>query len=190
MVSVLFRNGTRACTAGYEEYRRDFSKLIWKIASPKWDFDDATFDRSAASFDNPDHVDIVIHNYRWRLDLVPEVMNQKYDRFGKSSLPRFPSLRYRRSRWRVTPTVRRTRIPVPMPGNSRASTRTGTSKAASGTTCLKKRHRPLPTRSSRSTVMDPGRPQTPCGPVYAIRRASGELIRRYATYTYRIRKIS
>jgi pimeloyl-ACP methyl ester carboxylesterase len=55
---------------GYEKYRRDFSKLIWQIASPKWRFDDATFDRSAAAFDNPDHVDIVIHNYRWRLGLA------------------------------------------------------------------------------------------------------------------------
>ena len=56
--------------AGYEKYCHDFAKLIWQIASPKWDFDDATFDRSAASFDNPDHVDIVIHNYRWRLGLA------------------------------------------------------------------------------------------------------------------------
>ncbi|HMI30682.1 MAG TPA: alpha/beta hydrolase [Candidatus Limnocylindrales bacterium] len=56
--------------AGYEKYRRDFAKLIWQIASPNWDFDDATFDRSAASFDNPDHVRIVIHNYRWRLGLA------------------------------------------------------------------------------------------------------------------------
>ncbi len=55
---------------GYDKYRREFSKLIWQIASPKWNFDDATFDRSAASFDNPDHVDIVIHNYRWRLGLA------------------------------------------------------------------------------------------------------------------------
>jgi pimeloyl-ACP methyl ester carboxylesterase len=55
--------------AGYEQYTRDFARLIWQIASPRWDFDDATFDRSAASFDNPDHVAIVIHNYRWRLGL-------------------------------------------------------------------------------------------------------------------------
>jgi pimeloyl-ACP methyl ester carboxylesterase len=55
---------------GYERYRRDFARLIWRTASPHWDFDDATFDRSAASFDNPDHVDIVIHNYRWRLGLA------------------------------------------------------------------------------------------------------------------------
>jgi pimeloyl-ACP methyl ester carboxylesterase len=55
---------------GYEKYRHDFNKLIWQIASPKWNFDDATFDRSAASFDNPDHVGIVVHNYRWRLGLA------------------------------------------------------------------------------------------------------------------------
>ncbi len=63
--------------AGYEKYRHDFAKLIWQIASPKWHFDDATFDRSAASFDNPDHVSIVIHNYRWRLSLVEG--EPKYD---------------------------------------------------------------------------------------------------------------
>ena len=57
--------------AGYEKYRREFSKLIWQLASPKWNFDDPTFERSAASFDNPDHVAIVIHNYRWRLGLAP-----------------------------------------------------------------------------------------------------------------------
>jgi pimeloyl-ACP methyl ester carboxylesterase len=56
---------------GYEKYRREFAKLIWHLASPKWQFDDATFNRSAASFDNPDHVSIVIHNYRWRLGLAP-----------------------------------------------------------------------------------------------------------------------
>jgi pimeloyl-ACP methyl ester carboxylesterase len=56
--------------AGYDKYRHDFAKLIWQLASPKWDFDAATFDRSAAAFDNADHVAIVIHNYRWRLGLV------------------------------------------------------------------------------------------------------------------------
>ena len=55
---------------GYEKNRHAFNKLIWKLASPKWDFDDATYDRSAASFNNPDHVAIVIHNYRWRLSLA------------------------------------------------------------------------------------------------------------------------
>jgi pimeloyl-ACP methyl ester carboxylesterase len=56
--------------AGYDKYRRDFAKLIWQLASPRWSFDDATFDRSAASFNNSDHVAIVVHNYRWRLGLV------------------------------------------------------------------------------------------------------------------------
>ena len=55
---------------GYDANRRDFAKLIWQLASPKWQFDEATFERSAAAFDNPDHVDIVIHNYRWRLGLA------------------------------------------------------------------------------------------------------------------------
>jgi pimeloyl-ACP methyl ester carboxylesterase len=55
---------------GYEKYRREFSRLIWQTASPTWKFDDATFDRTAASFDNPDHVEIVVHNYRWRLGLA------------------------------------------------------------------------------------------------------------------------
>jgi pimeloyl-ACP methyl ester carboxylesterase len=67
--------------AGYEQYRHDFAKLIWQIASPKWDFDDATFDRSAAAFDNPDHVRIVIHNYRWRLGLAEG--EPKYDELEK-----------------------------------------------------------------------------------------------------------
>jgi len=63
--------------AGYERYRRDFAKLIWQLASPQWDFDDAMFERSAAAFDNPDHVSIVIHNYRWRLGLADG--EPKYD---------------------------------------------------------------------------------------------------------------
>jgi pimeloyl-ACP methyl ester carboxylesterase len=62
---------------GYAKYRHDFSKLIWKLASPKWNFDDATFDRSAAAFDNADHVKIVIHNYRWRQGLAEG--ESKYD---------------------------------------------------------------------------------------------------------------
>jgi pimeloyl-ACP methyl ester carboxylesterase len=63
--------------AGYEKYRHDFAKLIWQLASPRWKFDDATFDRSAASLENADHVDIVIHNYRWRLGLAEG--ERKYD---------------------------------------------------------------------------------------------------------------
>ena len=56
--------------AGYDKNRRDFARLIWQTASPQWRFDDATFERSATALDNPDHVDIVIHNYRWRLGLA------------------------------------------------------------------------------------------------------------------------
>ena len=67
--------------AGYDKYRSDFAKLIWQLASPKWNFDDAMFDRSAASFNNPDHVSIVIHNYRWRLGLAKG--EQKYDDLEK-----------------------------------------------------------------------------------------------------------
>jgi pimeloyl-ACP methyl ester carboxylesterase len=66
---------------GYEKYRNDFAKLIWRLASPQWNFDDATFARSAAAFDNPDHVAIVIHNYRWRLGLAEG--EAKYDEFEK-----------------------------------------------------------------------------------------------------------
>ena len=65
-----FYFATERGRAGYDKYRREFAKLIWQIASPKWNFDDATFNRSAASFDNADHVSIVIHNYRWRLGLA------------------------------------------------------------------------------------------------------------------------
>jgi len=65
-----FYFATERGRAGYDAYRHDFARLIWHTASPKWDFDDATFERSAAAFDNPDHVDIVIHNYRWRLGVA------------------------------------------------------------------------------------------------------------------------
>ena len=66
---------------GYDKYRNDFAKLIWQLASPKWNFDDATFERSAAAFDNPDHVAIVIHNYRWRLALAEG--EARYDELEK-----------------------------------------------------------------------------------------------------------
>jgi pimeloyl-ACP methyl ester carboxylesterase len=66
---------------GYAKYTRDFAKLIWQLASPKWVFDEATFDRSAAAFDNPDHVAIVIHNYRWRLGLAKT--ESEYDHLEK-----------------------------------------------------------------------------------------------------------
>jgi len=65
-----FYFATERGRAGYERYRREFAKLIWQLASPKWDFDEVTFERSARAFDNPDHVAVVIHNYRWRLELA------------------------------------------------------------------------------------------------------------------------
>ncbi len=72
-----FYFATERGEAGYAKYRHDFAKLIWRLASPQWTFDDATFDRSAGSFDNPDHVAIVIHNYRWRQGLAQG--ESKYD---------------------------------------------------------------------------------------------------------------
>jgi pimeloyl-ACP methyl ester carboxylesterase len=76
-----FYFATERGRAGYQKYTHDFAKLIWKIASPKWDFDDATFDRSAAAFENPDHVAISIHNYRWRLGLADG--ERRYDDLEK-----------------------------------------------------------------------------------------------------------
>ena len=65
-----FYFATERGRAGYDKYRREFAKLIWRTASPEWDFDDATLERSAESLDNPDHAAIVVHNYRWRLGLA------------------------------------------------------------------------------------------------------------------------
>jgi len=76
-----FYFATERGRAGYDQNRHDFANLIWHLASPKWDFDDATFDRSAAAFKNPDHVSIVIHNYRWRLGLAAG--ESKYDALEK-----------------------------------------------------------------------------------------------------------
>jgi pimeloyl-ACP methyl ester carboxylesterase len=80
--------------AGYDKYRHDFAKLIWQLASPKWEFDDATFDRSAAAFDNPDHVAIVIHNYRWRLGLAEgePKYNDLEERLAKSPVIAVPTI--------------------------------------------------------------------------------------------------
>ena len=138
--------------AGYEKYRRDFAKLIWQLASPKWDFDDATFDRSAAAFDNPDHVGIVIHNYRWRLGLGRR--RAASTTIWSSGLPQLPSI--------AVPTITLEGDangaphpdPASMPRNSRANTRTAPSRAASGTTCRRKPHGPSPKRSLRSPKAD------------------------------------
>ncbi|MGO4326408.1 alpha/beta fold hydrolase [Cupriavidus sp. 2TAF22] len=76
-----FYFATERGKAGYEANRKDFAKLIWKVNSPKWDFDDATFNRAASSFDNPDYISIVIHNYRWRLSLAEG--DPQYDELEK-----------------------------------------------------------------------------------------------------------
>jgi len=76
-----FYFATERGRAGYDKNRRDFNRLIWQLASPEWHFDDATYERSAAAFDNPDHVEIVIHNYRWRLGLAQG--EAKYDELEK-----------------------------------------------------------------------------------------------------------
>jgi pimeloyl-ACP methyl ester carboxylesterase len=134
---------------GYSQYTHDFNKLIWQLASPRWAFDDATYERSAAAFDNPDHVGIVIHNYRWRggsdwrkASGGTTIWNGGSRKARTSPCPRSPS--------KATLMARHTRTPVPTPANSRADTRTGSSRAASGTTCRKRPRRPLPRGSSRS----------------------------------------
>jgi pimeloyl-ACP methyl ester carboxylesterase len=79
---------------GYDKYRHDFAKLIWQIASPRWQFNDATFDRTAVSFDNPEYVAIVIHNYRWRLGLVkgdPQYDDQE-NRLAQSPVIAVPTI--------------------------------------------------------------------------------------------------
>ena len=118
----------------------------------EWDFDDATFERSAASFDNPDHVAIVIHNYRWRLGLAEG--EPQYDDLETAARRRPGHHRAhdhpRRRRQRRTAPGRR----APTPRSSRASTRTGRSRAASGTTCPRKPRRPSPRPSSTSTRLD------------------------------------
>jgi len=72
-----FYFATERGRAGYDANRREFAKLIWQLASPRWKFDEATFERSAAAFENPDHVDIVMHNYRWRMGIAEG--EAKYD---------------------------------------------------------------------------------------------------------------
>ena len=130
-----FYFATERGLVGYDKNRRDFSKLIWRQASPKWDFDDATFDRSSAAFDNPDHVAIVIHNYRWRLDLADGERNAT---IWKRNSPRVPSSQYPRSLWKATPTARPIRNPRLIAANSRVNMSTGSSRAAWGTTCLRR----------------------------------------------------
>jgi pimeloyl-ACP methyl ester carboxylesterase len=137
--------------AGYDKYRHDFAKLIWQIASPKWKFDDATFERTAASFNNPDHVSIVIHNYRWRLSLAEG--ESKYEDLEKR-LAGFPVITV------PTITLQGDADGAPRPDPSSYAEkfsgkyRTGLSRAASATICLRKPRRPLPKLWSTSTVID------------------------------------
>ena len=137
--------------AGYDANRREFARLIWKSNSPKWDFDDATFDRTAASFDNPDYVGIVIHNYRWRLSLAEG--NPQYDdlekRLAEAPVIAVPTITLDGDSDGVAPAW----MEHPMPRNSPANARTELSRA-SVTICLKKPHRPLPKLSSKSTAID------------------------------------
>ena len=132
--------------AGYDKYRHDFSKLIWQIASPKWDFDDATFDRSAAAFDNPDHVSIVIHNYRWRLGLAEG--EPKYDdlekRLAEGPVITVPTITLEGDANGAPHPDRR----VLSPRNSRANMRTEPLTVASATICLRRPRKPLPRRLS------------------------------------------
>ena len=134
--------------AGYDKYRHDFAKLIWQLASPKWDFDDATFDRSAASFDNPDHVAIVIHNYRWRLGLAEG--EPKYDDLEKRLAASSGHHRAHHHAGRRCQRRAASGRQLPTPRNSRANMRTGPSRAASGTICRRKPRRPSPKPSSTS----------------------------------------
>ena len=125
--------------AGYEKHTRDFAKLIWQLASPKWNFDDATFDRSAASFDNPDHVSIVIHNYRWRLGLAEGEPQYETWRSGSRKVRSSPC---RPSPSKATPMALRIQTQAPTQGSSRADTRTA----------HQRRHRPQPAAGGPARV--------------------------------------
>jgi len=131
---------------GYEKYRREFSKLIWQLASPKWDFDDATFERSAAAFDNPDHVGIVIHKTAGASGSPTVSRNTTISNGG---LPHSRRLQCRPSRSKATRTAHRTRTLARMRRSSWADTRTARLRAGSGTTCRRKPRKLLPTRSWR-----------------------------------------
>jgi pimeloyl-ACP methyl ester carboxylesterase len=116
-----FYFATERGRAGYEKNHRDFAKLIWKLASPQWKFDDATYARSAVSLDNPDHAAVTVSNYRWRLGLERAKPNT---RSWKRSWPSSRASRCRPSPWKATPTARRIRNRPLTPSASPASTST------------------------------------------------------------------
>ena len=132
---------------GYAKNRHDFNKLIWQLASPQWKFDDVTYDRSATAFENPDHVDIVIHNYRWRLGLAEG--EAKYDAFEKT-LAQAPVIAIPTITMEGDATARRIRSPGPMPRSSPGITSIASCPAASATTWRRKRRRPSRRPSSTS----------------------------------------
>jgi hypothetical protein len=108
--------------AGYEKNRHEFTKLIWQTDSPKWHFDDDTFDRTAKAFENPDHVSVVTHNYRWRLGLTPG--EPKYDDVEVKLAMGPTSSACQQSPLRAMQMALRTQSLRPMPRSSRANTAT------------------------------------------------------------------
>jgi pimeloyl-ACP methyl ester carboxylesterase len=144
-----FYFATERGRAGYEKYRHDFSKLIWQLASPKWNFDDATYDRTAKAFDNPDHVAIVIHNYRWRQGLAEGEVG--YDDLEKK-LAQSPVI--------TVPTITMEGDANGAPHPEAASyaamfsgnIRIEPSRAGSGTISRRRLHAPLPKPSSTSRL--------------------------------------
>ncbi len=138
--------------AGYDKYRHDFAKLIWQIASPKWDFDDATFDRTRGGLRQSGSRR---HRHpQLPLAARPGRRRAEIRRSGKAACrsPRHHGARP--SPWKAMPMARHIRSPAPTPRNSRANMRTGPSRAASGTTCRRKPRRPLPKPSSKSPRSD------------------------------------
>jgi pimeloyl-ACP methyl ester carboxylesterase len=118
----LYYFATERGRAGYEEYRRDFAKLIWRLASPKWDFDEATFNRTAASFDNSAHASIVIHHYRWLLGLAE---GEPKKTTWKGGLPKGRSSPCPPLPLKAMPMAHHIQTSAPMPRNTRANLKGG-----------------------------------------------------------------
>lgn len=125
---------------GYAEHRDAFNRMVWQHASPRFQFDDATFLRTARAFDNPDHVAIVVHNYRWRLASPRARRGTTIWNNGSRRRPASPC---RPSPSKATPTEHRTSLPLPMQSGSPASTGIGISRAGWVITCRRKRPRRL-----------------------------------------------
>ena len=144
----LFYFATDRGQAGYAKYTKDFNRFIWQQASPKWTFDDETFERSATAFENPDFVHISLSNYRWYLGL--ESGERKYDELRRRSR-HFQLSLVRQSRWKATRTAQRMLNPASMPRSTSAGTSIATSPAASGTICRRRLRKPSPRPSLMST---------------------------------------